>query len=76
MKNLPRWVPLLLVLLSVTSRLPAQNESLLIGPGDLVLIVKKTSNTGTQSGKFFIKPSQRAFLVERRILRQADLLRR
>ncbi len=36
MKNLPRWVPLLLVLLSLTTRLPAQNESLLIGPGDLL----------------------------------------
>jgi len=36
MKNLPQWVPLLLVLLSVTARLPAQNESLLIGPGDLL----------------------------------------
>jgi polysaccharide biosynthesis/export protein len=35
-KNLSRWVPLLLVLLSVTTRLPAQNESLLIGPGDLL----------------------------------------
>ena len=36
MKNLPRWVSLLLVLLSFTTRLPAQNESLLIGPGDLL----------------------------------------
>jgi polysaccharide export outer membrane protein len=36
MKNLPRWVPLLLVLFSLTTRLPAQNESLLIGPGDLL----------------------------------------
>jgi polysaccharide biosynthesis/export protein len=36
MKNLPRWVSLLLVLLSLTTRLPAQNESLLIGPGDLL----------------------------------------
>jgi polysaccharide biosynthesis/export protein len=36
MKNLPRWVPLLLLLFSVTSKLPAQNESLLIGPGDLL----------------------------------------
>jgi len=36
MKNLPRWVSLLLVLLSVITRLPAQNESLLIGPGDLL----------------------------------------
>jgi polysaccharide export outer membrane protein len=36
MKNSSRWVPLLLVLLSVTTRLPAQNESLLIGPGDLL----------------------------------------
>jgi polysaccharide export outer membrane protein len=36
MKNLPRWVSLLFVLLSVTTRLPAQNESLLIGPGDLL----------------------------------------
>ena len=36
MKNLWRWVPLLFVLLSVTTRLPAQNESLLIGPGDLL----------------------------------------
>jgi polysaccharide export outer membrane protein len=36
MKNLPRWVPLLFVLLNVTTRLQAQNESLLIGPGDLL----------------------------------------
>jgi polysaccharide export outer membrane protein len=36
MKKISRWVPLLLVLLSVTTRLPAQNESLLIGPGDLL----------------------------------------
>ena len=36
MKNLPRCVPLLLVLFSVTTKLPAQNESLLIGPGDLL----------------------------------------
>jgi polysaccharide export outer membrane protein len=36
MKNLRRWAPLLFVLLTVTTRLPAQNESLLIGPGDLL----------------------------------------
>jgi polysaccharide export outer membrane protein len=36
MKNLPRWVLLLFVLSSITIRLPAQNESLLIGPGDLL----------------------------------------
>jgi polysaccharide export outer membrane protein len=36
MKNLRRWVPLLFVLFSVATRLPAQNESLLIGPGDLL----------------------------------------
>ena len=36
MKNLPRWVPMLFVLLGVITRLPAQNESLLIGPGDLL----------------------------------------
>jgi polysaccharide biosynthesis/export protein len=36
MKNLPRWLPLLLVLFSVATSLPAQNESLLIGPGDLL----------------------------------------
>ena len=36
MKKLPRWVLLLLVLLIVTTRLPAQNESLLIGAGDLL----------------------------------------
>jgi polysaccharide export outer membrane protein len=36
MKNLPRWVSLLLVFLSLNTSLPAQNESLLIGPGDLL----------------------------------------
>src|SRR5277367_1998156 len=36
MKNSPQWVSLLLVLLSFTSSLPAQNETLLIGPGDLL----------------------------------------
>jgi polysaccharide biosynthesis/export protein len=36
MKKLPQWISLLFVLLSVTTRLPAQNESLLIGPGDLL----------------------------------------
>src|SRR6202042_1480176 len=36
MKNLARWVSLLLVLFSVSIRLPGQNESLLIGPGDLL----------------------------------------
>jgi polysaccharide export outer membrane protein len=38
MNKLRRWVPLLLVLFSVSTRLPAQNESLLIGPGDLLHI--------------------------------------
>jgi polysaccharide biosynthesis/export protein len=36
MKNLPCWVSLLLVFLSLNTSLPAQNESLLIGPGDLL----------------------------------------
>jgi polysaccharide export outer membrane protein len=36
MKNLPRLVPLLLVFLSFNTSLTAQNESLLIGPGDLL----------------------------------------
>jgi polysaccharide export outer membrane protein len=36
MKNLQRFCTLLLVLLSIPMRLPAQNESLLIGPGDLL----------------------------------------
>jgi polysaccharide export outer membrane protein len=36
MKNLPRWVSLLLVFLSLNTSSPAQNESLLIGPGDLL----------------------------------------
>src|ERR1700733_12962441 len=36
MKNLQRFCTLLLVFLSIPMRLPAQNESLLIGPGDLL----------------------------------------
>ena len=36
MKKIPRFCTLLLVLLSIATRLPAQNESLLIGPGDLL----------------------------------------
>jgi polysaccharide export outer membrane protein len=36
MNKLRRWVPLLLLLFSLSARLPAQNESLLIGPGDLL----------------------------------------
>jgi polysaccharide export outer membrane protein len=36
MKKLLPWIPLLFVLLSIAARLPAQNESLLIGPGDLL----------------------------------------
>jgi polysaccharide export outer membrane protein len=38
MKHLSRWLPLLLVLFSLSSGLRAQNESLLIGPGDLLHI--------------------------------------
>jgi polysaccharide biosynthesis/export protein len=38
MKNLPRWFSLFVILLSLDARLPAQNESLLIGPGDLLHI--------------------------------------
>ena len=38
MKNFARWIPLLLVLFSLGATLPAQNESLLIGPGDLLHI--------------------------------------
>jgi polysaccharide biosynthesis/export protein len=36
MNQLRRWVPLLLLLFGLSARLPAQNESLLIGPGDLL----------------------------------------
>ncbi len=36
MNKLRRWVPVLLVLFNLSARLPAQNESLLIGPGDLL----------------------------------------
>jgi polysaccharide export outer membrane protein len=36
MEKLLRWVPLLFVLLSVPTSVRAQNESLLIGPGDLL----------------------------------------
>ncbi len=36
MKDLPRCVLLLFLLFSLNARLPAQNESLLIGPGDLL----------------------------------------
>lgn len=36
MNKLRPWVPLLLVLFTMSTRLPAQNESLLIGPGDLL----------------------------------------
>ena len=36
MEKLLRWVPLLFVLLSVPMSVRAQNESLLIGPGDLL----------------------------------------
>lgn len=36
MNKIRRWVPLLLLLFSLSAGLPAQNESLLIGPGDLL----------------------------------------